>query len=81
MVKARITPQNHKVTGQVNPQNEITVSSFAISSENLRLGDLFDVDTSGATDGAVLVYDGTTAKFQSTTEIKNPNTQVNGGHY
>lgn len=80
-IKARVTPQGHIVKGQVTPQKNIAVSEYRVNAANIRLGDLFDVDTSSASDGAVLVYSGDTVKFEATTEIKNPNTQVNGGHY
>lgn len=80
-ITAKITPQGNQLKSRVNPQEKLQVTEYRVSAANLRLGDLFDVDTSNATDGAVLVYSGNTVTFEATTEIKNPNTQVNGGHY
>lgn len=80
-IKGRVTPQGNKVTGQVNPQNQITVTEYRTNPANISLASLFDVDMATASDGAVLVYSETRSKFEVTPEIKNPNTQVNGGHY
>jgi hypothetical protein len=80
-ITAKVTPQGNTLKSRVNPQQKLQVTEYRVDTSNLRLGDLFDVNTSGATDGAVLVYSGNTVSFEATTEIKNPNTQVNGGHY
>jgi hypothetical protein len=45
------------------------------------LSELSDVDLSNASDGALLVYNGTQRKFISTTELKNSNTNINGGNF
>ena len=80
-IQARITPQGNVVKGKLNPQKNISVTEYRVDTQNIRLTDLFDVDTSQASDGALLVFSGETGNFKATTELKNENTQVNGGHY
>ena len=70
-----------RIKAVVTPQKEIQVTEYKINASSLRLDDIFDVDTSGASDGAVLVYSGDTSTFQATTIIENENTEVNGGNY
>lgn len=69
------------IKAKITPQQNFQVTEYKISAGSLRLEDLFDVNTSAASDGAVLVFNGNTENFEATTEIKNENTQVNGGHY
>lgn len=69
------------IKAKLTPQQNFQVTEYKVNTTNFRLGDLFDVDTSTASDGAVLVFNGNTVNFEATTEIKNENTQVNGGHY
>lgn len=80
-INAKVTPQNNTIKSRVTSQQNFQVTEYKINTDSLRLGDLFDVDTSTASDGAVLVFNGNTVNFEATTEIKNENTQVNGGHY
>ena len=49
----------------------------AISS----LSALIDVDTSGASDGAVLQYNGSTNKFEATNSMNNENLSILGGGF
>lgn len=69
------------IKAKITPQQNFKVTEYKVNASNIRLGDLFDVDASAASDGAVLVFNGNTVNFEATTEIKNKNTQVNGGHY
>jgi len=39
------------------------------------------IDNTNKTDGALLVYNGTTNKYTATTEIENPNTFILGGSF
>jgi len=61
-----------------NP-NKITAQTLKIG--NVRLTDLTDVDASGASDGAVLLYNGNTNQFAMTTTVGNINTNITGGTY
>jgi len=40
-----------------------------------------DIDNTGKTDGAVLIYDGASSKYKSTVNIDNENTFIRGGSY
>ena len=80
-IKARVTQQGNTLKSVVTPQQNIQVTEYTVSSSNLRLADLTDVDLSAASDGAVLIYNGNTVSFEATTTLENNNTQVNGGHY
>ena len=62
----------------------ILPSQLLTSTVNLqsgRISELIDVDLTNLSDGAVLVYNGTTLKFTSTTFIENPHTTIDGGSY
>lgn len=53
-----------------------TVTSGAFSINNLA-----GVDLTGVTDGSLLVYNGTTSKFESKVDVDNTNTNINGGNF
>jgi hypothetical protein len=42
---------------------------------------LAGVDITGVTDGAALIYNGTSENFESKVEISNTNTTFNGGNF
>lgn len=50
-----------------------------INTTQGNINNLAGVDTSGATDGAVLVYNESTENFEATTTLNNQ--EVNGGQY
>ena len=60
-----------------NADNRIVAQTIKVG--NLALTDLSDIDASANTDGAMLIYNGTTTKFQLKPEIGNTNTIFNGG--
>lgn len=80
-ITAKITPQGHTLKSRVTPQQKLQVTEYRVNSNSIRLGDLFDVDTSNVSDGALLVYNANSSTFEVTTEITNSNTLINGGHY
>jgi hypothetical protein len=45
------------------------------------LADMSDVDTSSASDGSVLQYNGTTNKFEATNSMNNQNLSILGGGF
>lgn len=53
-----------------------TVTSGAFSITNLA-----GVDLTGVTDGSLLVYNGSTSKFESKVDVDNINTNINGGNF
>ena len=62
-----------------NADNRIVAQTIKVG--NLALTDLSDIDASANTDGAMLIYNGTTTKFQLKPEIGITNTIFNGGTY
>jgi hypothetical protein len=62
-------------------KNPDRIVAQTIKVGNLSLTDLSDIDASQNTDGAMLIYNGTTTKFTLKPEIANSNTTFNGGTY
>jgi hypothetical protein len=50
-----------------------------INTTTGNINNLGGVDTSAVTDGAVLIYNGSSGNFEATTELNNQ--EVNGGQY
>ena len=68
---------------RVGSQNAIKVLS-SFSGRGGTLMGLSDVDVSGAQNGAVLVYNSSTSKFEATLELTPGTTQnldINGGNF
>ena len=61
-----------------NP-NKIVAQTLKVG--NVALTDLTDINATGTTDGAMLLYNGTTNKFDVTPDIGNQNTNIIGGTY
>ncbi len=79
-VKGKIR-QNTRLKGKVAGTNEIVAQTVKISSGNISLGDISNVNVAGQTDGAVMIYDGTAGEYKITTEVKNENLTISGGLY
>lgn len=47
----------------------------------ITFGSLAGVDIENATDGSMLVYNGSNLNFEAKVEIDNPNTNFNGGNF
>jgi hypothetical protein len=69
---------NIKAKIRQNP-NKIVAQTLKIG--NVRLTDLSDVNASAASDGGVLLYNGTTNQFDVTNTVGNTNTNITGGTY
>ena len=74
-------PVNQNIKARITPNQNLLVTNYQINTATIRLGDLFDVDGSGTTDGAVILYNGTTSKWVATTQMDNINTIINGGNF
>jgi len=77
-VKAKIR-QTNKLKGKTSSNNELVAQTVKISQGSIALGDLADVDTSGQTDGVMMIYNGTSGKYEVTTQIENENLNISGG--
>lgn len=69
------------IKAKITPQNKLLVTNYQINASTIKLGDLFDVDSTGQEDGAVILYNGTDNKWEATTQMDNINTVINGGNF
>jgi hypothetical protein len=67
--------------GKVRAQKEIVAQTVKISSGDVSLGDLSDVNVAGQTDGAMMIFDGTSGNYEMKTQIENTNLRINSGQY
>ena len=79
-IKAKIR-NTGKLKGKANAQQEIVATTMKIQAGELTLGDLADVNTSGQSDGVMMMYDGTAGEYKVTTQIENENLNIIGGTY
>tara|TARA_Y100000114_G_C11750200_1_gene323850 strand:- start:1114 stop:1362 length:249 start_codon:yes stop_codon:yes gene_type:complete len=79
-VRAKIR-QTNTLKGKANKNNEIVAQTVKISQGSIALGDLTDVDTSGQSDGVMMIFNGTTGKYEVKNQIENPNLVIAGGLY
>tara|TARA_R110000868_G_scaffold221666_3_gene473423 strand:+ start:383 stop:619 length:237 start_codon:yes stop_codon:yes gene_type:complete len=52
-----------------------------VQGSEFTLGQLGGVNITGVSDGATLIYNGTSENFESKVEISNTNTTFNGGNF
>jgi len=72
--------QNSNISAKVKGDpNKIVAQTLKVG--NVALTDLTDINAAGTTDGAMLLYNGATNKFDVTPEIGNQNTNIIGGTY
>jgi hypothetical protein len=62
-------------------QSQIVAKKLAIGQFSVSMSDIADVDTSGQTDGAMMIFDGTTGKYKMSTKLDNENLSLSGGTY
>lgn len=79
-IKAKVR-NTGKLKGKANAQQEIVATTMKIQAGELSLGDLADVNTSGQSDGVMMMYDGTAGEYKVTTQIENQNLNIIGGTY
>ena len=79
-IKATVTP-NGVTMAKVTPQQNVLVTNYQVSSSNIALNDLVDVNTGNLQDGALLTYVASTQTWKALSVIENPNTEVNGGFF
>ena len=79
-IKAKVR-NTGKLKGKANAQQEIVATTMKIQAGELSLGDLADVNTSGQSDGVMMMCDGTAGEYKVTTQIENENLNIIGGTY
>jgi hypothetical protein len=70
-----------KMKGKARGQREIIAQAVGIGAFNVGIGDLNNVDVSGQTDGAMMIFDGASGNYEMKTEIENENLNINSGQY
>lgn len=79
-ITATIRP-NGPIKGSIsNLGTQLQARTVALGAP-VSLSNLADVDMSAVSDGAVLVYNGTTNKFVAQTTVENNNTRIVGGSF
>ncbi len=69
---------------RVGQQNAVKVVSSIAGSSSMNMASLNDVNAAGAQNGMVLVYNGTTGKWDATLDLTPGTTQnldINGGSF
>ena len=79
-IKATLRQQSN-IKASLNNKKEVVAQTIKVQSGGIGLGDLSNVNLTGVADGAVLIYDGTTAGFKVVNNIENENLIVTGGLY
>jgi|TARA_B100001093_G_scaffold515172_1_gene590903 hypothetical protein len=77
-IKAKIR-QTNTLKGKTSKNNEVVAQTVKLSQGSIALGDLADVDTSGQSDGVMMIFNGTTGKYEVKTNIENENLSISGG--
>ena len=77
-IKAKIRHTN-TLKGRTSKNNEVVAQTVKLSQGSIALGDLADVDTSGQSDGVMMIFNGTTGKYEVKTNIENENLSISGG--
>lgn len=72
---------NPRLNAKITPQENILVTNYQVSTSNITLDDLIDVNVGNLQDGAILSYSANTQTWRALTVIENPNTEVNGGFF
>ena len=79
-IKAKIR-QTSTLKGATTKNNEIVAQTVKLSQGSLSLGDLTDVNTSGQSDGVMMIYDATEGEYKVTSQIENDKLNIMGGTY
>lgn len=81
-IKAKISSNTQSITAKTNRYAPgIAAKTVQVQAGQVKLGDLGDVDSSGQSDGAMLIFNATTGKYEVKTEIQNENLNIIGGTY
>ena len=70
-----------KLKGKARSQKEIVAHAVGIGTFNVSIGDLNNVDVTGQTDGAMMIFDGSSGNYEMKTNIENDNLSINSGQY
>mgnify|MGYP003135162851 FL=1 len=71
--------QKNNIKTTVHGKKEIVAQTVAVNPQSISLGDLADVNTANESDGAMLMFNGTTNQYENKQELENENLIVGGG--
>tara|TARA_R100001509_G_C4716801_1_gene165209 strand:- start:98 stop:343 length:246 start_codon:yes stop_codon:yes gene_type:complete len=71
--------QKNNIKTTVHGKKEIVAQTVAVNPQSISLGDLADVNTANKSDGAMLMFNGTTNQYENKQELENENLIVGGG--
>ena len=79
-LKAKINTTS-KVKGKQKGQQEIVAQSVRLGAFEIGIGELSNVNTAGHTDGAMMIFNGSTGNYEMKTTIENQNLNISSGTY
>ena len=79
-IKGSVRQQNN-IKSKVSGKKEIVAQTVALNAQTLSLGDLADVNTANKSDGAMLMFNGTTNQYENKQELENENLIIGGGAF
>ena len=62
-------------------QSQLVAKKLSIGQFNITMSDIQDVDTSGQTDGAMMMFNNSTGKYEMKVNLENENLNISGGTY
>jgi hypothetical protein len=62
-------------------QSQLVAKKLSIGQFNITMSDIQDVDTSGQTDGAMMMFNNSTGKYEMKVKLENENLSLSGGTY
>ena len=73
--------QKNNIKTTVHGKKEIVAQTVAVNPQSISLGDLADVNTANKSDGAMLMFNGTTNQYENKQELENENLIVGRGEF
>ena len=73
--------QKNNIKTTVHGKKEIVAQTVAVNPQSISLGDLADVNTANKSDGAMLMFNGTTNQYENKQELENENLIIGGGAF
>jgi hypothetical protein len=74
-----VAVSSRSIVAKPNTRSQVAVNQSNLVRQISLLGDLVNVDTTGAIDGSMLIYNATEEKFLASTLLDKQT--VNGGHF
>lgn len=67
---------------KMTPQDNLLVTNYRVfQGSTVKIGDIFDVNTDGAVNGSMLMYNSITTVWEASEEISDNNISIDGGEF